>query len=900
MASPYDAIFQAPKPTPKQPNPYDTIFASPVPAQSPRTYMTGGPLEKVFDVLRTGEYAVGGVLAGKGIRRGIRERTESGPQFAVHFQRLGMPDSFVTDATAFMASLVVDPINLVGAGVVGKGLRALGATRAAEGLARVGPALSAPLRQVAGRVGEAIAERPGRLGEIARGARGVRALEPFLEPSIRQEAAGVERVVRMGNAIRDESLRLTGGKKDAALKLRESLGLYFDAGADTMLGQLARVARTPGARGTEANIVTAARQAGLNAQSEWLRLQPEAVRSFIERWAPEIRAADTDWAQNLVRTQMMSPETAAKWEGVHLRRIYQKFEDPQAFAEFLAHTDPAQAAQILGKLERGIPIGRGGKPIPTGIAKQRKLLEEGTRTKLGEIRDASSRLVAGGVLAERAIARGDAFQKVAAEFSVAEDLIRGVPNAAQVFRQMPATAGWGALAGKWLPKEIADPLLRSRDPEGFLEKTTGWFKFAKVILNPATHFRNMRTNLALVHNQMGWGGLNPATWAQAIREVATNGPMLQEAKRTSSVFIDTFTNSELRRFITNGDEAGLVAGLQRMGSWAARTYQAEEQVGKMAVYLTAKGRGSSPDAAAQLAEQALFNYRKVPPVIDRMRRIGIYPFVTFPYKVATETIPQILRRPGRASQQAKLASFASVPLTDDERKALPEYLRDGYIKMPYKVNGHPVLFQLSYELPYGDIAETGTPITGALDAWRKWRRGDFSITEALRTAIPTMPPALQIAAELILNRSAFTGRAIVPEGETNAEAVKLLGFHLARFVLPSIASKTIVPGGEFQRAIQAALPGGATGQTPSGREALPLREAAASTFLGLKTTPVDIEREQRGRRLELRRALKDNESRLFSARYDRSLDADQRARRIATLREERRRIVERFRATGLP
>src|SRR3990172_4098378 len=144
--------------------------------------------------------------------------------------------------------------------------------------------------------------------------------------------------------------------------------------------------------------------------------------------------------------------------------------------------------------------------------------------------------------------------------------------------------------------------------------------------------------------------------------------------------------------------------------------------------------------------------------------------------------------------------------------------------MPYKVNGHPVLFQLSYELPYGDIAETGTPLTAALQAWRQWRAGDLQITDALRTAIPTMPPAIQIAAELILNRSAFTGRDIVPEGETNKEAAKLLGFHLARFVLPSLVSKTVIPGGEFQRAVQAALPGGATGQTPSGREALPLRE----------------------------------------------------------------------------
>lgn len=877
------------RPTPQSPSPYDAIFA-PRPAPKPqRTYLTGGPLEKVFDVLRTGEYAVGGVLSGKGIRRGIAERTESGPQFATYFQRLGAPDSFATDAAAFMASLAIDPINLVGAGLVGKGLRAIGAVRAAEGLARVGPAITAPARVVAGRIGEAVVARPGRLGEIVRGARGVRALEPILDPMVRQEARGVEAVVRLGETIRQDALRLTGGQKASARRLDQALGMYFDAGADTMLSAVAK--------GTD---ISAARTAATKAQQEWLRLQPEETTQFISRWADRIRQVDTDFAGNLVRTGMMRPETAAKWEGLHLRRIYQKFEDPQAFAEFLERTDPAEAARLLGRLERGVPIQRVGQPIPTAVAKQRQLLEESVRGRLGEIREASSRLVAGGTLAQRAIARGDAFQKIAAEFVVDERLVRALPNGTDLFRQLPETAGWGALAGKWVPKEIADPLLRSRNPMGFLEKTTGWFKFAKVILNPATHFRNMRTNVSLVHNQMGLGGLNPATWARAIREVATNGPTLQEAKGVSSAFIDTFTNSELRQFITDGTEHGLAVGLRRMGNWAARTYQAEEQVGKMAVYLTATGRGLSPQTAASLAEQALFNYRKVPPIIDRMRRIGIYPFITFPYKVAAETLPQALRRPGRFSQQSKIIAATSEELTPEERKVLPEYLRDGYVKLPYNINGKPVLFQLSYELPYGDIAESGTPPTAALEAWRRWQRGDLRIDEALRTAIPVMPPVLQIAAEVLLNRAAFTGRNIVPEGETNRKAAELLSFHVARFVLPSIASKTLVPGGEFQRAVEAALPGGATGQLPSGREALPLREAALSTFVGLKTVPVDLQRERQGRLFELRRALKDNESRLYSVRFDRSLNPEQRQRRAKELVEKRKRMLVRFRETGRP
>jgi hypothetical protein len=973
------------------------------PSPTPRDgYLSGGPVQKVFDVLRTGEYAVGGVLSrrpgeslGQSVLRGIRTREESAPQLARRLQQLGAPDSFVTDATAFAASLILDPINLIGVGLPGKVLRGVGAVDAAAKYEKAGAAIAAPLRAV----GAKIAERVAPSAVAASRARGL--LAPTLEEMARHEAVGIERAVSLGKALREDAVRLTG-KKAAAQELDKAVGLYFDAGADTMLNRLAQaqqgakqaaeiaqrtvrevrkgefylhgnrpveiVSRDPGfvrtpsgklvrpsadvpasvvvkdvttgktsrvlvsdlrrtgevTRGAEQaaatmaalskpakisfdpEIISIARRAALAAQDAWLRSQPDVVQSFVRKWAPQLAVEDKRLAEALVQTGMIRPETAAKWDGIHLRRIYQQFEDPQAFVKFLEDTDPVKAAELLGQMERGVPLRRVGSPIPTAVAKPRQLLSEEARAAKGEIRQASSRYIAGSTMAERAVARGAAYQKIAREFGPNERLAQMLDGLSEKtaealgWRRMPDTSGWGELAGKWIPKEMHDALTQmTTRSEGLLERTTGWFKEAKVVLNPATHMRNIRTNIMLAHNQAGLGAMNPATWARAVREVTTNGELFREAKAASSAFTDTFTATELRALINDPTDRGLAALWTRFRTSAARVYQAEEQIGKMVVYLTERGRGLSPQAAAKSAELALFNYRKVPPAIDRMRRIGIYPFITFPYKVATETIPQAIRRPGRFSQQAKLIGAVDQPLTDQEQRVLPDYMRRGtYIKLPLRVNGHPVLYDLGYELPYGDIAETGTPLTAFFHFARQLASGNLDVAESMRTLTPLLPPAVQVVAELLLNRSGFTGQKIAPEGETPRKQAELYGAHVVRFAAPSIVSKTVLPGGEMFRAIQAARPGGATGVSPSGVPALPLPYAAASTLAGHHTMPLDVQRERRNRALELQRMIGDIQTRMRSTARDQSLDADTRRRRLAEFRRMLVEVQQRYQQTG--
>jgi hypothetical protein len=859
-----------------------------------QTYLSGGPVSDIFDILRTGEFAVGGLLSGKGIRRGIRERTETYPILLRNFVGAGNTPNFADRAAAFTASLILDPINLVGVGLPGKALRAVGLPRAAEAVDLLGTRLTAPVARAAGAVAERVAPN------VVRAARGRRLLEPIIERQVIEESAGIERSMDLAKAIRLDAAKVTGNARDAR-RLDQALGGYFDAGADAMMNAIAAV-RTQAAAAVSPEVLAAARQAGLRAQEAFLQSLPEEAQAFVREWAPVAAKQDREFAEQLVRVGMMKPETAAKWEGLHLRRIYQKFEDPKAYVEFLERADPVEAARLLGQMERGVPIRRVGQPIPTAVTEARKLIPVARRAELGVIERASSRVAAGGILASRAIARGDAYAKVASQFAVDEALVRSLPDAARYFRQMPDTPGWGQLAGRWLPKEIADPLLQmERRPEGLdalLQRLTGWFKYAKVIANPATHFRNIRTNISLAHNAAGLGALDPHTWKRAVQEVLTNGPAFREAKSVSSAFIDTFTGTELKNFIADASENGLVSFFRRAGAALARAYQAEEQIGKMAVYLTARGRGLSSEAAAKLAEVALFNYRKVPAVVDRLRRIGVYPFLTFPYKVATQTLPLAIRRPGRFALQAKVIQGIGEPLTEEEQRALPAWMRGGgWLKLPWRVNGHPVLYDLTYELPWGDIAESGTPAAAVLQLVRAIRAGE-PLEDALRSLTPFLTPAGQVAAEIILNRSAFQGRPVytpvAPPGQQAGEIAQ----HLVRFAAPGIIAKTVLPGGELRRAIEGTLPGGRSGVTPGGAPPLPLGQAVASTVFGLKTRPLDIERERLMARLDLRRKLDDIRHEMVRVTRNQALSPPEREQRLRILRERAQTLQRRFVQTG--
>jgi hypothetical protein len=631
----------------------------------------------------------------------------------------------------------------------------------------------------------------------------------------------------------------------------------------------------------------------------------------VERWAPIVREAEENLLDNLVRVGRISEQTAGQWRGFHLRPLYAKFDNPEKFVEFLRGTNPAEAVEMLSKMEHGAAFRTGAaRGIPSEVGKQRKLLST-ERRLLGEVPEADLRIAASHPIYEQAIVRGEMLQALARDYARADfEQLINLPGADKLYRRMPQTEKWGALAGKIVPKEIHDLVTLQLDDPTTWEKAIGWWKARKVVDNPATHGRNIRSMLTQqVPAAIGLRAFDPRVWVDAIRDIAQNREVFQEAKGVASWAYDLFTAREKIKVARKLDEAKtlgdyFVAPFRAYHSLMARAYNFEDLVGRQAIYRVLRGRGITPEAAALAADRAMINYRRVPPLLDKARRKGVYPFVAWPYGVVTQVLPRALQRPGQSFAGVRAVRAFTEPFTPEEERALPRYMRTGgYVKLGDRVlallpwlrdkEGRPVAYDLTYELMFGDIAEQGTPLRALAALAGRADPKEFATA---------LTPFGQLVAELSWNYSSFTGGKIQQPEEPITKRL----LHGARALAPgsvfdvveTAAAKTgaleqagLTPVSELARSV--------TG-TPTSTGKLPpsVPAALSRTLAGAKTVPIDVPAERRLRQIELRGELADIDQRIRSVMRSRALSEPLRRQRLLELRKRRVEIIRVFQQEG--
>src|SRR3990167_2765944 len=99
------------------------VILEPGPQQPPQIF-SGGPVSDIFDVALAGQYAAAGVATGKGIRRGVLERTSYGELLPEEFRttKLGR-------VTEFGMNVVGDPLTYTPMGWIGRGVKAIPGAR---------------------------------------------------------------------------------------------------------------------------------------------------------------------------------------------------------------------------------------------------------------------------------------------------------------------------------------------------------------------------------------------------------------------------------------------------------------------------------------------------------------------------------------------------------------------------------------------------------------------------------------------------------------------------------------------------------------------------------------------------------------------------------------------------
>jgi hypothetical protein len=544
-------------------------------------------------------------------------------------------------------------------------------------------------------------------------------------------------------------------------------------------------------------------------------------------------------------------------EGTHTMRLYEEIE--KGGRSILDPSATREARQLFGLKPR----------LDFSTTTARK---EGVA--LTPIKDVAPSVAKGQFLTGRLLAGSRFFDKLADEATgIAVDVAGRTDGqlAAAGLKRVPGVVAkegkkaegiYGKLSGKAVPEAVYEDVIRVGG-EGLpgewgrmWQKGVGWWKYGKVVANPASHSRNFTGNMILAH-MAGLAPWKAHRYAQSVRSLAKKDEFYKLAKEHGTFLTDTFIGSEVPHLLATADNmpqlqrgmqnffSNLGAGVKKIVKAPAKAYQFEEQFFKQAFFidqlmksirkagkrsiedLSSAQKASFSKAASKAAEDALFNYRKLPRIVERIRRWGVVPFITFPTKAAAATVKSLGQRPGVLNQYGNIirAFEPSIQEQAMERSALPEYMQENWMRLPPNTpfieseNGEPLFMNMEYILPWaelGDIAQRAK--TG------DWKQG-FLGTGGKEPSYLNIP-ALKIAASVYSGEDAFTGRAV--EDYPGGAAM----YYFDQFVPPWM--------GRGGREIVSSFQGeGVDPRRPYMQKRSPGAAVAANLF-GLRATPRDI------------------------------------------------------------
>ncbi len=408
----------------------------------------------------------------------------------------------------------------------------------------------------------------------------------------------------------------------------------------------------------------------------------------------------------------------------------------------------------------------------------------------------------------------------------------------------------GPLRNKFVVRNIADDIngiltTKFQVPTLYAKGISAW-KFGKVVLNPATHSRNMMSNSMLL-DLSGTNHLKQATlFPKAMSQYLKKGTIYQNALADGAIGGE-FVGTEVSRLRTvylgakGSHWDKMMSTLKIPFRKAANVYQGEEQVAKLVKYMDVIEKGGSRKAAAEQAQKWLFNYQDIPKVIDFVKKSPFgAPFITFTYKAIPRVAEAITENPLRVYKyKAFFNAWNSAArkmrgLSPDEyareQKALPPWLLKSIGGMPSTLllpwndkYGRSQWINLEYILPLGmapEIAQKGV-IQGGISN-----------------------PVFNMLSELESNQD-FAGKKIVPPAATKFEATKARLQYIYRQIAPSFApglwdtktGEAIIKGGySFEKVL------GAVYKKPDLLERTRnLSTVLLDTLAGIKITPVDVE-----------------------------------------------------------
>lgn len=475
------------------------------------------------------------------------------------------------------------------------------------------------------------------------------------------------------------------------------------------------------------------------------------------------------------------------------------------------------------------PFKAGSKEVKDAV------LEKGSPRKLVSLQKDIEKLT------EKATTLTDIEKKsIDDSFRVLEKQINDLRFKKEGLQELASVERYGQLAGKWIPDHMAkyiDEVIKPSETN-FGNRLISEFKFQKVVLSPATHVRNILSNMMLNHWKLG---IIPGDKAyfEALKEIKDGSGKYIDMARKYGYGADTMMSQEIYNILDN-DTMWKGAGkkIREAQRKIGDIYQEEENWAKLSAFIKQVKRGIEPEEAWKMAESATFNYAQVTPFVRKLRQsVWGVPFITFPLKATPLAIETLGTKPGRISAWGKFRNSieeqSDTEETKKERASEPQWIKNGfYVKSPIKdAEGRSAYFDLTYIIPMGDLV-SGTFFERGVNR-------ETGLKESPASAVLSKSPVLNFIKELSKNQD-FTGNQIVKSSDSLDKQIGDLTRHVFKtFAPPPIAEQ--IPGGYDKEGnrVKSGLYATLTKEEEANQKRTVGQELAK--YLGIKLQPVDSE-----------------------------------------------------------
>jgi hypothetical protein len=411
--------------------------------------------------------------------------------------------------------------------------------------------------------------------------------------------------------------------------------------------------------------------------------------------------------------------------------------------------------------------------------------------------------------------------------------------------QLPDTPTYGALGGKYVPGPVWSALLDMSDRQPLINSrafnnTMRWFKKSKTIYNPGTHITNVASNitLAMMHDipvmTIGKAARLFALYERAPNKLSKAELDLMSAFVNSGAMLGDYSSVEVKQALYDAwgknmgvdgessllkrlsafagyekSKAQMVAQLavkagKKLDHYATETYAAEDNVFRLAAFLTKAGdlqnlEGTATVTPEQLrtagtfARKAFLDYDIDSKAVKVLRQ-SVLPFVSWAYAITPVLARMALHQPWKIANVIAAYYFIEVAMAamagddDDElRKAGPEYMRERmffgmgphmFIRLPFGDAQNPVYYKLGDYVPFASMTK-GLPNGLMGQSW-------------IPAAVTPGGPYLSAAAGLLFGVDPYTGKEI--HKPTDSEWDKLLNsgkFAYDIAMPPMVSSKNL-------------------------------------------------------------------------------------------------------------